>query len=117
MNEIYQTVLSELSRLNMMLPIQVDDEVLNEKAIIFSEDLANWSPRTIKIAFRDHGRVSRFMPTLSEIIEKCRTASQSLEYKRQRTNALPMPDRLTDEQARKNLERIKELKQRVFGRV
>jgi len=108
----------ELARLNMSMPIQTDDEVLNEKAIIFAEELSNWSPETVSMAFREHARSSRYMPTLSEILTNCRTASQALEYKRQREHAeLPMPDHLPEEVANNNLQCIKRLRDKIGRKV
>lgn len=103
--------------MNLLMPIQVEDEVLHEKAILFAEELEGWSPETIKKAFREHAKLSRFVPSLSEIVANCRTASQSIEYTRQRKlAALPMPDHLPDDVVRENLRRIKQIKKKIFKR-
>jgi len=105
--KIFQTVAAEFVRLNVLLPIQTDHEILSEKARIFAEELASWSPETIRAAFREHTKKSRYMPTLAEIHENCRQASQALEYKRQRERAaLSMPEELPEETRQQNLSRI-----------
>lgn len=98
----------------MILPIQTEDEVLQEKAIIFTEELANWSPETISMAFREHAKISRYMPSLADIVDGCHKSSQSLEYKRMRQSAsLPMPDRIPRHVAENNLRRIAEIKKKL----
>jgi hypothetical protein len=112
--KIFQTVAAEFVRLNVLLPIQTDHEFLSEKARIFAEELAAWNPETIRAAFREHAKKSRYMPTLAEILENCRQASQALEYKRQRERAaLTMPEQLPEETRQQNLSRIQVLKKKL----
>lgn len=97
----------------MILPVQTESEILREKALIFAEELKNWDPETITMAFREHARNSRFMPSLNELVGCCQTCSQSLEYKRQKESLLPMPDRLPDHVAEYNLQQIAKLKKKL----
>ena len=99
----------------MVLPIPIADEVLKEKAEIFAEELLNWSPETIQAAFRDFARTSKYQPALTDIIERCRSCSQSLEYKRQ-AKALPMPSELSEEVRARNLAHLREIKRRLFAK-
>ena len=118
MGQIFQTVMAEFARLYLLMPIQIEDKDFHVNAILFAEELEGWSPETIKTAFREHAKLSRFVPSLSQIIANCRTASQSIEYTRQRKLAeLPMPDHLPDEVVRENLRRIKQIKQKIFKRT
>jgi len=108
----------ELARLNALLSIPIDDEVLKEKAILFTDELKSWSSETITMAIREHCRKSRFFPSLSEIINNCTDASISIAYSRQRERAqLPMPDSLPEEVVINNLKQIERIKQTVFKKI
>lgn len=100
--------------MNLTQAMPIEDEVLNAKAEVYAEDLVNWDPATIDLAFRNFSLNSRYIPALSEIVAGCRMASKSLEYQRQREIAsLPMPDHLPEEQRLENLGEIKRLRDRL----
>ena len=113
----FQEISLALSKANLCVANKVDAEALVEMAILFAEILSDWSPKTIEMAFTEHLRRSKFMPTPSEILENCRSCSQSLEYHRQKHEAIPMPDCLPEKVRQENIKRIHELKQRVFGDI
>lgn len=112
MEQIYQTVVKELVRLNLAMPIQVEDKTLKAKARIFAEELAFWKPETIAMAIREYMRHSRYFPTPAEIRDRCKAVSVALEYKGN-VAGLPAPESLSDEQLRINRDGIKQVRDRI----
>ena len=110
----YQTIVSELAKINLMAPNRLELSDLKELAVILYDGLSNWSSETLSLAFKDHSLNNKFMPALADIHERCQSASMALEYKRQRNQAaLPMPDHLPKQVAEDNLRRINELRKQL----
>ena len=100
--------------MNLILPIQISDEVVDQKAKIFADELGGWSHEVIQRAFRQHSRSSRFMPTLSEIISLCNSISADVARGLERLQLdEPQPD---EAQRLKNVERLKEIKKILAGK-
>lgn len=98
----------------MYQSIPIEDRVINTKATLFAEELANWSPDTIRMAFREHGRESQYLPSLADIYKRCQACSQAIAYERQRNQAaLPMPDHIPDVQVEINKAGVRMLRERL----
>ena len=108
-NPTYQTICVELGKANLVSPNRANIDDLREMAEIFYEVLREWSPRTIEAAFRDHIKNNKWMPSPADIEDRCRAASQSIEYERQREKALPMPEDLSEKQRQENLRRLRDI--------
>ena len=117
MDPMYQTVLAAFAKLNMLQSIPIESEVLDQKARIFAEELEGWSLETVKRAFQQHGRESRYVPALSEILDHCREAQRAITREKAETQArLAAPDVSTEERAR-NIERLQAIKDRLNRRM
>lgn len=108
-NTIYQTICVELGKANLVSPNRADVDDLREMAEIFYEILKEWSGDTIELAFRDHMKSNKWMPSPADIEARCRSVSQSLEYNRDRSKALPIPEELSEKQRKKNLEQLQKI--------
>jgi hypothetical protein len=117
MNSLEQLVLSELLRINLAIPVQIENDVIRAKAEIFAEDLEGWSLEAVTRAFRQLGQKSRFMPALADVIDECRTAKLAIDRERNEVlSRLPAPI-VTEEDRAKNIERLTELRERMHKRL
>jgi len=78
---------------------------------VFGEELTGFDDNVIDAALKEHPRRSGYMPRLNEIIALC------VEFKKRKhvaiNRSLPAPAKLSDEQIKLNLQRIKELRKKI----
>jgi hypothetical protein len=97
--------------------VPLEDEILIEKSRLFAEELEGWSLETISRAFRQHGRQSRFLPALSEILDQCREAQKLIAREQSEVQSLLSAPLVTDDERARNIERLKALKIRFNRRL
>ena len=91
--------------------LRLDRETIKAKADILAGYLAEWDPETIRRAFREHVKSSRFLPTVAELIEGCRAASA---YRADNRNPKALPETVISlEDRQRNIERLRGLKERL----
>jgi hypothetical protein len=104
-------IIEQLNEANIVNHLRLDRQEIAAKAEILAGYLEDFDSGTIRRAFREHIKASRFLPTVNELIEGCRAASA---YRANNPQRKALPDCVVSlEDRQKNIERLKGLKARL----
>jgi hypothetical protein len=102
----------------MILPMQIENKVLQVKAKIFAEELEGWSLEAISRAFHQLRRKSRFFPALVDVLDECREAKRAIDRERNEAlSRLPAPDDVPPDKRQANVARLMDIKARLDRRL
>jgi hypothetical protein len=98
-----------------MLGTIYKEELNKQQVLIYQQVLSGLSDKQFMFAVQEHIKLEKWFPKPSELIalvdkEVTRQAVEAAKVSRPQPKALPQPRTWTEEEKRKNLERIAEMK-------